>query len=67
MGASTVPPSSRRPPPHRLVLPVKGVILELGGQGLVGIVVLGGNEQPRCVPVDAVDDAGAEGSVDSGE
>ena len=52
---------------HRLVLPVKGVILELGGQGLVGIVVLGGNEQPRCVPVDAVDDAGAEGSVDSGE
>ena len=34
---------------------------------VVGKVVLGGNEQPRCVPVDAVDDAGAEGSVDSGE
>ena len=52
---------------HRLVLPVKGVILELGGQGLVGIVVLGGNEQPRCVPVDAVDDAGAQSAVDAGE
>ena len=64
-------PQCRRPPAGRPRTPPrtpgKGVILELGGQGLVGIVVLGGNEQPRCVPVDAVDDAGAEGSVDSGE
>ena len=49
---------------HRLILPVEGVVLELVGQGQVGRVVLGGDEQAAGVPVDAVDDARADDPVD---
>ena len=63
-GAPVLPEISHR---HRLVGPGQGVVLELGGQGLVGEVVLGGDDEAAGVPVDAVDDAGAQGSVDSGE
>ena len=62
MGASTVPQSSRKPAHrHRLVHPGQGVILELGGQGQVGTVIFSGDDQAGGVPVDAVDDAGAQG------
>ena len=52
---------------HRLVFPVEGVVLELCGQGQVGGVVFGGDDEPRGVPVNAVDDAGPQRPVDSGE
>ena len=50
-----------------LIHPGQGVVLELGGQGQVGPVILGGNDEPRGVPVNAVDDAGAQLAVDSRE
>ena len=43
------------------------MVLELGGQGQVGPVVLRGDDQAAGVPVDAVDDAGAQGAVDPRE
>ena len=43
------------------------VALQLGRQGQVGSIVLGGDDQPRGIPVNAVDDARPQGSVDSGE
>ena len=53
------------PHAYRLVLPVEGVVLELLRQGQVGGVVLGGDEEPRGVPVDAVDDARPQLPVDA--
>ena len=52
---------------HRLIGPGQGVVLELGGQGQVGAVVFGGDDEPGGVPVDAVDDAGPQLAVDSGQ
>ena len=52
---------------HPVVQPEQGVILQLGGQGQVGPVVLRRDEQAGGVPVDAVDDAGTQLPVDSGE
>ena len=68
MGASTVPPSSREAAHrHRLVHPGQGVVLKLGGQSQMGPVVFRGDDQAGGVPVNAVDDAGAQGTVDAGE
>ena len=55
--------------PHRhgVVQAEQGVVLELGGQRQVGAVVFGGDDQAGGVPVDAVDDAGAQLAVDAGE
>ena len=50
-----------------LIHPGQGMVLELGGQGQVGPVILGSDDKPRGVPVDAVDDAGAQLAVDSRE
>ena len=45
----------------------QAVVRELGGETLVGEVVLGGDEKTGGVPVDAVDDAGALLPADAGE
>ena len=60
--AAVLPEAAHR---HRLVGPGQTVVLELGGQGQVGPVVFGGDDKPGGVPVDAVDDAGAQLPVDS--
>ena len=52
---------------HCLVRAKQGVVLELGGQGQMGPVVFRGDEQAGGVPVDAVDDSGAQFAVDAGE
>ena len=68
MGASTVPASSRRLPVHHaFVYTGEGVILQLGGQGQMGGVVLGGDDETGGVPVDAVDDAGPLFTVDAAQ
>ena len=45
----------------------EGVVLELGGELLMGEVVLGRDDETGGVPVDPVDDAGAQGPADAGE
>ena len=57
-GAAILPQPAHR---HRLIDPGQAVVLELGGQGQVGPVVLRGDDQAAGVPVDAVDDARAQG------
>ena len=52
---------------HRLVYSGQGVVLKLGGQGQVGFVVLGGDDQAGGVPVDAVDNARTQNAVDAGQ
>jgi hypothetical protein len=63
-GAEVLPKAPHR---HGMVFPVEAVVLQLGGQGQVGGVVFRRDEKPRGVPVDPVDDAGTELSVDSGQ
>ena len=50
---------------HRLIYPGQGVVLELGGQGQMGPVIFRRNDEAGGVPVDAVDDAGAQLPVDA--
>ena len=52
---------------YRLILPVQAVILKLLRQSEVGEIVFGGDKKAGGIPVDAVNNTGAEGSVDSGE
>ena len=52
---------------HRLIGAGQGVVLELLGQSQVGAVVFGGDDQPRGVPVDAVDDPRPQHAVDPGQ
>ena len=60
--AAVLPEAPHR---HRLIGPGKGVVLELSGQSQVGPVMLGGDNQAGGVPVDAVNNAGAQLAVDS--
>ena len=55
------------PQHYRMVETEQGVVLELPGQGQVGPIVFGNDDQPRGVPVNAVDDAGAQLAIDSGQ
>ncbi len=50
-----------------LVGPGQGMILELGGKGLMGGIVLGGDDEAAGVPVDAVDDPRAQGAPHAAE
>ena len=52
------------PDDHRLILPVEGVVPELIRQGQVGRVIFRRDQQAAGVPVDAVDDAGADHPAD---
>ena len=63
-GAPVLPQTAHT---NRLVLPRQGVVLKLRGQGQVGRVIFGRDDQAGGVAVDAVDNAWAQGSVDSGE
>ena len=54
------------PQGHRLVFPVQRVVRQLGGQRLVGPVVLGHDQQAAGVFIDAVDDAGPQFAPDAG-
>ena len=47
--------------------PGQGVVLELGGELLVGEVVFGGDKEAGGVPVDPVDDAGPQLPADAGQ
>ena len=51
----------------RDVLALRLLVLELGGKGVVGEVVLRDHQEPGGVLVDAVDDPGAERSADPGK
>ena len=48
------------PDHHRLICPCQTVVLKLCGQCLVRSIILCRNDQAAGVPVDAVDDAGAQ-------
>ena len=50
-----------------VILPVKTVVLQLGRQSQMGSIIFGGNDKPRGIPVNAVDDARPQLSVDSGK
>ena len=52
---------------HRVVDPGEGPVLQLGGQGLVGFIILRGDDEAAGVLVDAVDDAGPQLAAHPGE
>ena len=52
---------------HALVGPGQGVVLELGGELLVGIVVFRRDDEAGGVPVNAVDDTRPQFPADAGE
>ena len=66
-GGHRAPPLLEAARRYSVVQPEQGVVLELGGQGQVGPVVFRRDNQAGGVPVDAVDDAGAQRPVDAGK
>ena len=68
MGASTVAAVLAQVPHHDAAVDAgEGVVLELGGELLVGEVVFRRDEEAGGVPVDAVDDAGPQLPADAGQ
>lgn len=50
-----------------LVCPGQSMVAELGAEGQMGGIVLGGDDQAAGVPVDAVDDTGPLFAADAGQ
>ncbi len=68
MGRSTVPWSSWRQAVHQgEIAAADGMRLELAGKMVVRGVVLGGDQHPRGILVEAMDDAGPQFAADAGE